>query len=64
MDIIYGINPVAEALKVESCQIVKIAVSRETGKEPLQAILELAARKKIPVAFQEKCDIEKSQQCN
>ena len=59
MDIIYGINPVAEALKVESCQIVKIAVSRETGKEPLQTILELAARKKIPVAFQEKRDIEK-----
>jgi 23S rRNA (guanosine2251-2'-O)-methyltransferase len=59
MDIIYGINPVAEALKTESCRILKIAISREAGREPLQAILALAAQKKIPVAFQEKRDVER-----
>lgn len=59
MDIIYGINPLTEALKMESCRILRISVSREAGRERLQGILELASRKNVPVAFQEKRDIEK-----
>ena len=59
MDVIYGINPVTEALKMESCQILKIAVAREAGKEPVQGILALAAEKRIPVAFLEKRELEK-----
>jgi 23S rRNA (guanosine2251-2'-O)-methyltransferase len=59
MDIIYGINPVKEALKMESCRILRIAVSRDAGREPMQQIMALAVMKKIPVAFHEKCDLEK-----
>lgn len=59
MDIIYGINPVTEALKMESCRILRIAVSRDAGNEPVQKIMLLAAEKSIPVAFQEKRELEK-----
>ncbi len=59
MDVIYGINPVTEALKMKSCQILKIAVARDAGKEPVQGILALAAEKRIPVAFLEKRELEK-----
>ncbi len=59
MDVIYGINPVTEALKLEPCRILRIAVCRDAGKEPVQRILALAAEKSIPVAFYEKRDLER-----
>jgi 23S rRNA (guanosine2251-2'-O)-methyltransferase len=59
MEIIYGINPLTEALRTEPCRIVKIVSVREATKEPLQRILNLAAGKKIPITFQRKSDLEK-----
>lgn len=59
MDMIYGINPVMEALKAEPCRILSVAVSREAGRGPVERIVALAAAKRIPVAFREKRDLQK-----
>jgi len=49
--IIYGIHPVEEALKSSRLQIQKILISAQTPHPPLQSILDLANKKKIPVAL-------------
>jgi 23S rRNA (guanosine2251-2'-O)-methyltransferase len=61
MEIIYGINPLAEALRMEPCRLVKIAVVNAKGmtKETLHSILNLAGTKNIPVTFKEKREIDK-----
>jgi len=59
MEIIYGINPLTEALRTEPCRLLKIAVAKGAMKEALNRILNLAEAKKIPVSFEEKREIEK-----
>jgi 23S rRNA (guanosine2251-2'-O)-methyltransferase len=59
MDSIYGINPLLEALMMEPCRLVKIAVAKGMTKETLHSILNLADAKKIPVTFKEKREIDK-----
>ncbi len=49
--IIYGIHPVEEALKSSHVQIEKILVGTRTPNPPLQSILHLADKGKIPVTF-------------
>jgi 23S rRNA (guanosine2251-2'-O)-methyltransferase len=49
--VIYGIHPVQEALKSSHVQIEKILVSTRTPHPPLQSILHLANKMKIPVTF-------------
>lgn len=63
MEIIYGMNPLSEALRAEPCRIVKIAVAKGTKKEALHFILNLAEAKKIPVIFKEKREIESLTGC-
>lgn len=59
MDIIYGINPLVEALRLEPCRLVSLAVAGGRMKEALHAILNLAETKRIPVEFKEKREIDK-----
>ncbi len=59
MEIIYGINPLAEALRLEPCRIMSLAVASGRMKEALHAILNLAEAKRIPVEFKEKKEIDK-----
>ncbi len=49
--IIYGIHPVKEALKSSHHQIEKILIGTQTLHPPLQSILDLANKRKIPVTF-------------
>ena len=49
--IIYGIHPVEEALKSSHVQIEKILVGTRTPNPPLQSILDLANKRKIPVTL-------------
>jgi 23S rRNA (guanosine2251-2'-O)-methyltransferase len=49
--IIYGIHPVEEALKSSHVRIEKILVGTRTPNPPLQSILDVANKKKIPVTF-------------
>ena len=50
-DIIYGINPVTETLRVRASQIAKIIFA--TGKEAkgVKGLVDLAKRKKVPVEY-------------
>lgn len=59
MEIIYGINPLTEALKSEPCLLVRIAVAKGATKEALTHILNLAEAKRIPVTFKDRREIEK-----
>lgn len=59
MEIIYGINPLAEALKVEPCRIVSLAVANGRRREELHAVLELAEARGVPVLFKERREIDK-----
>lgn len=52
--IIYGIHPVREALTSPSIQIKKILISSEHPSPSLQAVIEMAQRRKVPLAFTEK----------
>jgi 23S rRNA (guanosine2251-2'-O)-methyltransferase len=49
--IIYGIHPVKEALKSSQLQIEKILIGAQSPHPPLQSILDLANKRKIPVTF-------------
>lgn len=49
--VIYGIHPVQEALKSSHVQIEKLLVCTRTPNPPLQSILHLADKMKIPVTF-------------
>jgi 23S rRNA (guanosine2251-2'-O)-methyltransferase len=59
MEVIYGINPLAEALRKEPCPLVRIHVARGVDSETLHAVLDLADAKKIPVSFREKRELDK-----
>lgn len=59
MEIIYGINPLAEALRMEPCRLGEIAVVKGMTKASLQPILKLADVKKIPITVRDKREIDK-----
>lgn len=54
MEVIFGINPLIEALTGNGRRITKILIARGRGGEPLKKILVLAEKKGIPVEFQER----------
>ena len=56
--IIYGIHPVEEALKSFHLRIEKILIGTQTSRPPLQSILDLANKKRIPVTFTSKGSLE------
>jgi len=49
--IIYGIHPVKEALKSSDIQIQKILIGTQKPNPPLQSILDLANKRKVPVTL-------------
>jgi 23S rRNA (guanosine2251-2'-O)-methyltransferase len=51
---IYGIHPVEEALKSSDLKFQKILISTQKPTPSLQAIVDLASRKKVPVSFASK----------
>jgi 23S rRNA (guanosine2251-2'-O)-methyltransferase len=57
--IIYGIHPVQEALKSSHSQIEKILIGTQTPHPPLQSILDIANKMKIPVTFTDKTFLER-----
>jgi 23S rRNA (guanosine2251-2'-O)-methyltransferase len=59
MEIVYGINPLMEALRMEPCRLEQIAVAKGMSKDTLHSILKLADAKKIPITFKEKREIDK-----
>ena len=59
VQIIYGIHPVKEALKSSHVQIEKILIGTQTPHPPLQSILDVANKKKIPVTFTTKESLER-----
>jgi 23S rRNA (guanosine2251-2'-O)-methyltransferase len=59
MEIIYGVNPLVEALRMEPCRLEKIVIAKGMTKETQTSILKLADEKKTPVIFKEKREIDK-----
>jgi 23S rRNA (guanosine2251-2'-O)-methyltransferase len=57
--IIYGIHPVQEALKSTHLQVEKIWIGTQTPHPPLQSILDLANKRKIPVTLTTKESLER-----
>jgi 23S rRNA (guanosine2251-2'-O)-methyltransferase len=57
--IIYGIHPVKEVLKSSHLQIEKILIGAQSPHPPLQSILDLAKKRKIPVTFTKKESLER-----
>ncbi len=57
--IIYGIHPVQEALKSSHLQIEKILIGTQTRHPPIQSILDLANKRKIPVTFTTRESLER-----
>ncbi len=52
--IIYGIHPIREALTSSSLRFQKIWVSSRSPSPSLQAILDLAQKRKVPLSFTDK----------
>jgi len=57
--IIYGIHPVKEALKSSHLQIEKILIGTPTPHPPLQSVIDLASKRKIPVTFSTRESLER-----
>jgi 23S rRNA (guanosine2251-2'-O)-methyltransferase len=53
-DIIYGINPVTETLRVRSSQIKKIIFSKEREVKGVKELIELAKREKVPIEYKQR----------
>jgi 23S rRNA (guanosine2251-2'-O)-methyltransferase len=49
--IIYGVHPVQEALKSRDLQFQKILIGTKKLHPPIQTVLDLAAKRQIPVTF-------------
>ncbi len=56
--LIYGVNPVLEALR-EDTPIEKLVVARGRTGEGLQSILEAAKKKQVPFEFRERSEIDR-----
>lgn len=59
MQIIYGINPVVEALSCENSNVEKIIVAPGRKGERLGEILDMVARKGIPLEFKDRTYIDR-----
>ena len=57
--IIYGIHPVEEALKSKDLKFQKILFSAQKTTPPLEAILDLASKKKVSVSFASKESLDR-----
>lgn len=57
--IIYGIHPLQEALKSPHLQFEKILIGTQTLHSPLQSIVDLANKRKIPVTFTPRESLER-----
>jgi len=58
MQMIYGVNPVMEAIKIGGGGLEKIIVMRSKAGKPVRSILQMAAREGIPVEFRDKAHLE------
>jgi len=56
--LIYGVNPVLEALRGDA-QIEKLFVARGRTGEELQSILDAAKKKRVPFEFRDRSEIER-----
>ncbi|MBM4272326.1 MAG: 23S rRNA (guanosine(2251)-2'-O)-methyltransferase RlmB [Deltaproteobacteria bacterium] len=54
MEVIFGINPLIEALRRNDEKIRKIVIARGRGGDPVKRILSLAAQRGVPVEFEDK----------
>ena len=59
-DIIYGINPVHELLKVGKSRIRKILFSREKEAKGIIPLVDLAKKSKVPVEYQQRRVLDKT----
>lgn len=59
MQVIFGINPLLEALKDKNGRIKKIVIAEERRGESVQKILGLAKQQGIPVEFRERSYLDK-----
>jgi 23S rRNA (guanosine2251-2'-O)-methyltransferase len=59
MQMIYGINPVLEAMRIDRDDVEKIIVMKSKSGKPFQGILQMAAQKGIPVEFRDKAYLER-----
>ena len=53
-DIIYGINPVTETLKVRASQIKKIIFAKEKEARGVKELIEFAKREKVPIEYKQR----------
>lgn len=53
-DIIYGINPVTETLRVRASQIKKIIFTKEKELRGVKALIDLAQRQKVPMEYKQR----------
>lgn len=54
MRVIYGINPLREALKGHGMVIRKLVIATGRGGEPIRKIIELAKKTEVPVEYQDR----------
>jgi 23S rRNA (guanosine2251-2'-O)-methyltransferase len=62
MSIIYGINPVAEALRANPEEIERICIERGQKNPRIQEIIELARQKHVRFSFEEKSWLDRKSQ--
>lgn len=62
MSILYGINPVIEALKADPGKIERISVERGQKNPRIQEIIELARRNHVRISFEEKSWLDRKSQ--
>ena len=59
MQVIYGINPLREALKVHGMVIKKLVIATGRGGEPIRTIIELAKNTGVPVEYKDRDYLDK-----
>lgn len=59
MQVIYGVNPVLEALKLGHGYLEKICISRPAKDQLTKNILDLAKDRGVPVEFRDKANVER-----
>ncbi|MBN1547812.1 MAG: RNA methyltransferase, partial [Syntrophaceae bacterium] len=59
MQLIYGINPVLEAMRIGRGDVEKVIVMKSKSGKPFQGILQMATQKGIPVEFRERAYLER-----
>jgi 23S rRNA (guanosine2251-2'-O)-methyltransferase len=59
-NIVYGINPVSELLKVGNSRIKKIIFARERGTKGIVPLIDRAKKAKVPIEYQSKRALDKT----